>query len=245
MYRRSLSSPLASKLSVSMEDRNTGRASSSRKPGTSTLISTQAFWPLPLLSSVSSPSPMSTSSGSSSVGRCRDLSTSALTPTSASVPSSRAMRALPFALGSTSYSARIERKSRGPLVTSRRMGGVCERVERRNDSSAGERLTRACWGAMAIGWWCLGRGDSEVFAARGFLAHLFRRRTSGPGDSAAASLACSPGASYFARQHRALTAGPQEHCTSGLLGPGRHILSQSRGISYILLLIYIPRAMLR
>jgi hypothetical protein len=151
MYRRSLSSPLASRLSLSIEARKTGRASSSRKPGTSTLISSQAFCPLPLFSCTSSWSRISTSSSCCpSDGLWRDLSTSALTPTSASVPSSRAILALPFAPGSTSYSARMERKSRGPLVTSRRTGGDWAREERRNDSSAGDRLTRAaCWGAMA------------------------------------------------------------------------------------------------
>jgi hypothetical protein len=152
MYRRSFNAPLASRLSVSIEARKTGRASSSRKPGTSTLISTQLFWPWPLPSLCSSPLLMVASSSSSwkpSTGRCSVLPTSALTPTRASVPSSRAMRALPLALGSTSNSARMERKSRGPFVTSRRSGGVWLRVERRNESSAGERLTRAAWGGMA------------------------------------------------------------------------------------------------
>lgn len=143
MYRRSFSSPLASRLSASIDARNTGSASSSLNPGTSTPTSTQPFWPWPRPSRCSSPLLVSTSSCSPSTGRCGVLSTSAFTPTSASVPSSRAMRALPFALGSTSYSARMERKSRGPLVTSRRRGGVWLRVERRKDSSAGERLTRA------------------------------------------------------------------------------------------------------
>jgi hypothetical protein len=152
MYRRSFNAPLASRLSVSIDARKTGRASSSRKPGISTLISTQLFWPWPLPSLCSSPLLMVASSSSSSkpsTGRCGVLPTSALTPTRASVPSSRAMRALPLALGSTSYSARMERKSRGPFVTSRRSGGVWLRVERRNESSAGERLTRAAWGGMA------------------------------------------------------------------------------------------------
>jgi hypothetical protein len=153
MYRRSLSSGLANRLSVSIEARKTGRASSSRKPGTSTLISTHAFWPRALL--LSSPSCvvascMVSSSSRPKTGRCGVRPTSALTPTRASVPSSRAMRALPLAVGRTSHSARMERKSRGPFVTSRRRGGDWARAARKNDSSAGERLTRAAWGGILV-----------------------------------------------------------------------------------------------
>ena len=202
MYRRSLRAPLASRLSVSIEARKTGRASSSRKPGISTLISTQPFWPWPLPSPCSSSPPLLMAASSSckpSTGRCGVLPTSAFTPTRASVPSSRAMRALPLALGSTSYSARMERKSRGPFVTSRRSGGVWLRVERRKESSAGERLTRAAWGGMAGEGCCAGRWGQQwqcgAKSQAGTFARHWRREACrwGLANQRRCVMACTPG----------------------------------------------------
>lgn len=116
-------------------------ASSSLVPGISTAISTQPDSPsrasflAPSSSSSSSCDPPAAAvinSVSRSVFpapyRARVLSTSALTPTMASVPSAKQMRALPLVPGRMSVSA-LRGRNWGAARPSGRRGGVSEREE--------------------------------------------------------------------------------------------------------------------
>lgn len=97
-----VSSPSARSASLSMVDMKIVLESSSLCPGISTVISSHSFWPFGtyLLASFSS-------SSSLFVYTCRRgvRSTSAFTPTTASVPSEKHTRALPFVPGRMAVSA--------------------------------------------------------------------------------------------------------------------------------------------
>jgi hypothetical protein len=156
MYSLFLRSPLASNASVSMAERNTGSASSSRNPGISMLISTHEFSPASVSflssSSISTSPPATVSSLSFSpvVGRHCDFSTSAFTPTIASVPSAKHTRALPFAPGRISLSATKGRNWVGERPSGR-IGGLRHSDECMYESSAGESSTWEAWtGPMAL-----------------------------------------------------------------------------------------------
>lgn len=133
-----------------MAARNAVPESSSLNPGISTVISTQDESPF-RLSSPSLASPSSTSSSSpsppsrytvSSPARCAVLSTSAFTPTMASVPSAKHILALPLVPGRMPVSATRGRNWAGERPSGR-MGGVRESESCRYANSAGER--RTCW----------------------------------------------------------------------------------------------------
>lgn len=139
MISLSVSRPLLSSASLIISPKNTSNESSSLSPEMSILSSTHspfptllraAFWPPSLSVSIASPSSRPFSSASKEDRPPIVFSTSALTPTIASLPSLKLRCALPFAVGSTSVSAVRGRNCVGERESGR-IGGVAAKEVRR------------------------------------------------------------------------------------------------------------------